>query len=130
MWVALRAGVFVLATMGFVFLQGTAPASAQQVVLTDGKIAQLKAVLNLSPAQEPHWRMLMAAMREVLSRQRPDENAGFVQRVKARVGSYVLTATSAQQIAAAARPLIASLSEEQKRDGMMVVNAMGVASLF
>ena len=130
MWMALRASVFALATMGAVCVGNIAPAAAQNVVLTEGKIAQLKSVLQLSPAQEVHWRSLIAVLRDAVERQQPGEPTGLVQRVKARVGSYVLTATALHRVSAAAQPLIASLNEEQKRDGMSVVRAMGVASLF
>ena len=129
MWMALRACAFALATMGAVCVGDVAPAKAQNVVLTEGKIAQLKNVLQLSPAQEVHWRTLIATLRDVLNRPQQDEG-GFVQRVKARVGSYVLNAAALRQVSAAAQPLIASLNEDQKRDGMGVVRAMGVASLF
>jgi hypothetical protein len=53
-----------------------------------------------------------------------------VQRVKARMKSYVLDVTAARQVAAAAQPLIATLDEDQKRDGMMMVRALGVSALF
>ena len=129
MRMGLRAGAFALAIMGAVSFGNVAPAAAQNVVLTEGKISQLKSVLQLSPSQETHWRSLIAVVRDAVDRQ-PDESGGFVQRVKARVGSYVLSASAMQRIAMAAQPLIASLNEEQKRDGMSVVRAMGVASLF
>ncbi len=130
MWMALRAGAFALATMGAVCVGNIAPAAAQNMVLTESKIVQLKNVLQLSPAQEVHWRSLMAALRDVLARPQQEESGGLVQRVKARVGAYVLNAAALRQISFAAQPLIASLNEEQKRDGMNVVRAMGVASLF
>ena len=125
----LRAGAFALAMMGAVCFGNVAPAAAQNVILTEGKISQLKSVLQLSPSQEAHWRALIAVVRDAVDRQ-PEESGGFVQRVKARVGAYVLNAAAMQRIAMAAQPLIASLNEEQKRDGMSVVRAMGVASLF
>jgi hypothetical protein len=129
MWMALRACAFALA-MGAVTVGDITPASAQNVILTEGKIAQIRSALQLSSAQEVHWRTLMATVRNVLNRPQQDEGGGLVQRVKARVGSYVLNAAALRQISVAARPLIASLNEEQKRDGMNVVNQMGVASLF
>ena len=57
MWMALRAGAFALATMVSVCVGDVAPASAQNSILTEGKIAQLKSVLHLSPAQEVHWQL-------------------------------------------------------------------------
>jgi hypothetical protein len=130
MWMAIRAGAFALATMGAVCVTGIAPAAAENVVLTESKISQIKNVLQLSPAQEAHWRALMVTVRGVIDRQQGEEPAGLVQRVKSRVGSYVLNAAALHQISFAARPLIASLNEDQRRDGMQVVRAMGVAALF
>jgi hypothetical protein len=131
MRMVLRASAVALVTMGFVFFGGlNAPARAQEVVLTEGKIAQIRSALQLSPAQEVHWRSLMLAVRETLARQQTDDNGGFVQRVKTRVGSYVLNAVAMRRISAAAQPLIMTLNEEQKRDGMNAVRNLGVASLF
>ena len=128
---AMRAGAFALATIGFVALSGLhAPVHAQEVVLTEGKIAQIRSALQLSPAQEVHWRSLMVTVRQIMSQPPAEESAGFVQRVKARVGSYVLGAVAMRRISAAAQPLIMSLNDDQKRAGMNAVQAMGVASLF
>lgn len=107
--------------------------SSQGVVVTDGMIARLKAALRLSPAQEPHWRVLEAVLRDA-SQQRQVADAsgavGFVQRVRARVKSYVIDVSAARRVAAAAQPLIATLDEDQKRDGLTAVRALGVSSLF
>lgn len=107
--------------------------SSQNIVVTDGMIARLKAALHLSPAQEPHWRLLETTLRDI-SQQRQVADAsgtvGFVQRVRARVKSYVIDVSAARRVAAAARPLIATLDEGQKRDGLTVVRALGVSSLF
>jgi len=131
MRMALRAGAFALATMGVVFFGGlNAPARAQEVVLTEGKIAQIRSALQLSPAQEVHWRSLMVAVRQIVGNQQGEDAGGFVQRVKARVGSYVLGGVAMRRISAAAQPLIMSLNEDQKRDGMNAVRNLGVASLF
>ena len=44
--------------------------------------------------------------------------------------TYVLDLSAARRVAHAAQPLIDSLDEDQKRDGMVAVRALGVASLF
>ena len=59
-----------------------------------------------------------------------ETNAGLVQRIRARVKSYVLDISAARRVANAAQPLIESLDEDQKRSGLVVVRALGVASLF
>ena len=127
MRMALRAGAFALATMGVVFFGGlNAPARAQEVVLTEGKIAQIRSALQLSPAQEVHWRSLMVAVRQIVGNQQGEDAGGFVQRVKARVGSYVLGGVAMRRISAAAQPLIMSLNEDQKRDGMNAVRNLSL----
>jgi hypothetical protein len=104
-------------------------ASSSDVVVTDAAISRLRAALRLSPAQEVHWRSLEATLRGIAKPQQ-DGNAGFVQRIRARMKSYVIDISSARRVAHAAQPLIDSLDEDQKRDGMVAVRALGVASLF
>ena len=134
MWTTARASVFALATLAVLALAGegiaVAPAHAQELVVTDAHIARLKNVLKLTPAQEVHWRAVEAALRDVVRRPPTDEITGIVQRVRARIGTYVLNATAARRVASAAQPLIASLDDQQKQDGMTAVREMGVASLF
>jgi len=106
---------------------------SQNIVVTDGMISRLKAALHLSASQETHWRTLEAALRDISQpRQVADatNSAGFVQRVRARMKSYVLDVSAARRVAVAAQPLIATLDEDQKRDGMMMVRALGVSALF
>ena len=134
MWKAAFVGAFAFVALGFSVSPngiGVAQASAQEVVVTDAHIARLKSVLRLSPSQEVHWRSLEAALRNVSgSRAGSDETAGLVQRVKARLRSYVLDAAAAHRVAVAAQPLIATLDESQKQDGLTAIRAMGVSALF
>jgi hypothetical protein len=51
---------------------------------------------------------------------------GFAQRFQAQVGGYTVTAISMARLKSAARPLIHSLSDEQKSAGMSVLSSMGV----
>ena len=105
-------------------------ASADGVVVTEDMIARLRTVLRLSAAQEVHWRALEATLRGISHKPQQDASTGLVQRVRARMKSYVLDFSAARRVAAAAQPLIESLDEDQKRDGMNAVRALGVASLF
>ena len=104
--------------------------SEPAVVVTESHIARLKSALRLTPAQEVHWRALEAELRSVIHRQHTDESTGLVQRVRARISGYVLNAAAARRVATAAQPLIATLDDEQKQNGITAVRAMGVASLF
>jgi hypothetical protein len=133
MWKAAFVGAFALVTVGSLSLTrdgiGVTQAAAQEVVVTDAHIARLKSVLRLSPAQEIHWRGLESALRSVAQRN-PSEETGLVQKVKARVRSYILDAAAAHRVAAAAQPLIATLDDQQRQQGLVAIRAMGVSALF
>jgi hypothetical protein len=133
MWKATFVGAFALVALGFSIGPngvGVTQASAQEVVVTEAHIARLKSVLKLSPAQETHWRSLEAALRNVSTQRSADEPTGLVQKVKARLRGYVLDAAAAHRVAVAAQPLIATLDETQKHDGLTAIRAMGVSALF
>jgi hypothetical protein len=71
-------------------------------------------------------------LRAHLSRQASadDQNGGIVQRARARIAQWRLSASAARRLSAAAQPLISSLDEGQKRSGMAAMRAMGVAALY
>jgi hypothetical protein len=145
MWKTVRVAALALTMFATFSFAGTgfAAANAEEtgfasggVVVTDATIARLKAALRLSPNQEVHWRTLESTLRHLAQDQQQQQvadatgSAGFVQRVKARMKSYVLDVSAARQVAAAAQPLIATLDEDQKRDGITMVRALGVSALF
>jgi hypothetical protein len=136
MWKAALAGVVTLAVMSSFSLShdglGIARAAAQDIVVTEGRIARLKNALKLTPEQERHWRPVEASLRAHLSREAAggDADAGIVRRARARLAQWTLSASAAQRVSATAQPLISSLDETQKRNGMTAIRAMGVASLF
>jgi hypothetical protein len=124
-------------SMSFVQHGSAAYAQSQTIVVTDGMIARLKAALHLSPAQEIHWQRLEATLRDTVQQRHVADatgstgaSAGFVQRVRTRMRSVVLDAWAARRVAVAARPLIATLDDNQKRVGEATLRDMGVASLF
>jgi hypothetical protein len=133
MWKATFVGAIALLTVGSVSVTrdgiGVTQAAAQEVVVTDAHIARLKTVLRLSPSQEIHWRSLEAALRNVAHKSAGDEMT-LVQKVRARLKSYVLDAAAAHRVAQAAQPLIATLDEQQKQEGLSAIRAMGVSALF
>jgi hypothetical protein len=135
MWKSALVGAMALAAMSTLSVSrdglGVAQASAQGIVVTEAKIARLKSALRLTPAQESHWRTVEASLRSHLS-QIGEESAdgGIVQRTRARLARWTLSATAMQRIRGAAQPLISSLDETQKRSGMAAIRSMGVASLF
>jgi hypothetical protein len=134
---AVFAGAVAFALMGplFVSEQGLGPsqASAQEVAVTEGKIARLRASLRLRAEQVAHWRPVEAALRAAARPQYAEANTmndGWVQKTKTRVRGYVNNAAALQQAYAAAGPLIASLDEKQRASGRNALRAMGGASMF
>lgn len=134
MWKAALAGAVALATIGSLSVtrQGieVGQAVAQELELTQVQLTQLKGVLHLRPAQEPHWRTVEATLRGY-AHQAPYQvaDAGMTHP-RAKPVSYRLDFMAIQQVASAARPLIDNLDETQKRDGMTAMQAMGMPSLF
>ena len=129
---AVFAGAVALAMMGPLFVSehgiGPATASAQDVVVTEGKIARLRAALRLTGEQLKHWHPVEAALRAAVREQR--ESQGLVQKVRDRVGSYAGSAVALQRAYSAAGPLIASLDEKQRESGRNALRSMGGALMF
>jgi hypothetical protein len=107
-------------------------AAAQDVVVTESHIARLKRSLRLTPAQQVHWHKVEAALRSYFTRTASADNsdASYYQRARARLTGYAINARAMQRLSTAAGPLIATLDEDQKRDGMQAIRAMGLASMF
>jgi hypothetical protein len=125
----LRAAAFAVATfVSFSIGGAVAPAAAQDVTLTTYHVSMLKRTLRLTAAQEPYWHKIEATVREIAAEQASDN--GIVHRVSTRVASFTLNNAALQRIAAAARPLLASLDDAQRHDAMTAVRSLGVASLF
>ena len=107
---------------------GPSSAAAQDVVVTEGKIARLRGALRLTGEQIQHWRPVEAALRAAIREQR--ENQGLVQKVRDRVSHYAGSAMALQRAMSAAGPLIASLDERQRESGRSALRSMGGASMF
>lgn len=129
---AVFAGAVALAMMGPLLVSergfGPAPAAAQDVVVTEGKIARLRSALRLTGEQLQHWRPVEAALRAAIREQR--EGEGWVRKVRDRVGDYAGSAMALQRALSAAGPLIASLDEKQRESGRNALRSMGGAALF
>ena len=116
---------WVLAT-GVAAVLAASTASAQEVVVTEGKIARLRSALRLTGEQIHHWRPVEAALRAAIREQR-GESGGWVHKVRERVGEYAGSAMALQRALSAAGPLIASLDEKQRESGRSALRAMGGA---
>ncbi len=108
---------------------GPATASAQDVVVTEGKISRLRAALRLTGEQLQHWRPVEAALRGALREQRA-EHGGWVHKVREQVNSYAGSAMAIQRAMSAAGPLISSLDEKQRESGRNALRSMGGAAMF
>ena len=130
---AVFAGAVALAMMGPLLVSehgfGPAPAAAQDVVVTEGKIARLRAALHLTGEQIRHWRPVEAALRAAIREQRA-EHTGWVHKVREQVSGYAGSAMALQRAMSAAGPLIASLDERQRESGRSALRSMGGASMF
>jgi hypothetical protein len=136
MWKAALAFAVAFATLGSLSVSldgiGITQAGAGELTITEAHIARLKNALKLTPTQEQHWRAVVVVLRAMVRSRGSDEEASaapFVQRVRARFAGYVFNAEQLLRLSSAAQPLIASLDENQKQDGMMVIRSMGIASL-
>jgi hypothetical protein len=89
-------------------------------------IGRIRNVLKLTPAQEPLWPPVEAALRDVARQQAHAETAGFVRRISRRVVSVVLNSVAVERLAIAARPLIAVLNDEQLRAASVLAQEMGL----
>ena len=97
-------------------------------------IARIKRVLGLTPKQEAHWGPVEAALRNLYRRQARSEEArteegGMMRRYRDRAVSYVMTSAAIQRLAVAARPLLAVLSEDQKRAAGSLAQEMGLSEV-
>ena len=102
-------------------------ASVGDVVVTESKIARLKRVLHLTPAQEVHWHPVEASLRRLIqASSRHEGSVGLVQRVRNGVSAYSVSAIELRRVAHTAGPLIAMLDEQQKQEGMKVIREIGL----
>jgi hypothetical protein len=127
----LCAGALALAMTG---LLPTLPATAsdygtyaEQGAATAINVARIKSVLHLRPDQERYWPAVESALRRLAERQHArSETGGFVHRISSRVVSVVLDNTAIARLAAAARPLVASLDPEQMQAASGLADEMGL----
>ena len=88
-------------------------------------VARIKSALHLTPAQEPYWAPVEAALRELARRQDRDANDGLVRRVSKRVVQVALNSATVHRLVAAARPLAKTFDEQQMRTAHGLAQEMG-----
>jgi hypothetical protein len=107
---------------------GITAAQAQQAAAVD--IARVKRVLMLTPEQEAYWPPVEAALRALARRQAAAEPAGLLRRISHRVVSIVLDSAAIKRLAVAARPLIATLRDDQKQVALAMAQEMGLGPVL
>jgi hypothetical protein len=93
-------------------------------------IARVKRVLKLTPEQEAYWPPVQAALRALARRQVAAEPTGLVRRISQRVVSIMLDGAAIRQLAVAARPLIATLHDDQKQAALAMAREMGLGPVL
>jgi hypothetical protein len=89
-------------------------------------VARIKSALHLTPAQEPYWAPVEAALRELARRQERDANDGMVRRVSKRVVQIALNSATVHRLVAAARPLVKTFDEQQMQTAHGLAQEMGL----
>jgi len=102
----------------------------QPGLLAEINIGRIRNVLQLKPEQVVYWPPVEAALRDVARQQAHNEPDGFVRRISRRVVSIVLTSAAVERLALAARPLIAVLSDDQKRAVSGLAQEMGLGPVL
>ena len=109
---------------------GYAPAVKTEVSMTSAHIARLKSVLKLTAEQESLWPAIERAFQEISHAQETaDASQGIVQRMKSKAASVALNALAMRRLASAAYPLIRTLSEQQKQNGLVFARSMGLDNI-
>jgi hypothetical protein len=134
MFKAALVGAIALATVGSFSISPEGihitPAAAQEVVVSQSQIAQLRSALRLTSDQERYWYPVEATLRAMARQQQQYQVAsadgGYIARAQSRLSGYALNAMSLQKLKSAAQPLIGRLNDEQKHAGAQVLQAMGV----
>ena len=126
------AGVIALAALS---LLSTSPSARAADMMMDGAaaahtatidVARIKSALNLTPAQEPYWGPVEAALRDLARRQERDANDGLVRRVSKRVVQVALNSATVHRLVAAARPLVKTFDEHQMQTAHGLAQEMGL----
>jgi len=73
---------------------------------------------------------LLAALRGIARHQAQGAQGGLVHRISHRVVSIVLNGNAIRRLAVAARPLIATLRDDQKQSAMMLAQEMGLGPVL
>ena len=116
-------------SLGTEFEKGTQLSARAALVISEAQIARFKTALKLTPAQEQLWVPIEAELRKITHTGERSESEGIVQRIRSRFRTIVLDVAALRRLGDVARPLLASLDDEQKQRGLQVARTMGMSSL-
>jgi hypothetical protein len=92
-------------------------------------IGRIRSVLQLTPAQETYWPPVETALRGIARQQARAEPDGVMARIGRRAVFIVLNGAAIERLAVAARPLIAVLTDDQKRAASGLAQEMGLGAV-
>jgi hypothetical protein len=126
----LFAGVLALATVGYLahaprIAHAADQAGPQIEGATKINIVRIKNTLKLTAAQKRHWPPVEAALVNIARQQARKEPDGAVKRFSRRAMAIVFDSAAVAKLAAAARPLVGVLDDEQKQAALVLAREMG-----
>lgn len=129
------AGVLVLAAAGLFPATSTAFAGEMTGIsaplgTAEIDIARVKRMLKLTDEQKAYWPPVEAALRGLARRQTAQETGELVRRISHRVVSIVLDSVAIKRLVAAARPLVATLRDDQKQTALGLAQEMGLGPVL
>lgn len=93
-------------------------------------IGRIKAALRLTAAQLPHWAPVEATLIDLSRRPKPQADSdGYLRRLGRRALTIAVDGAATARLAAAARPLIASLDQEQRQTALRLARDMGLGQM-
>ena len=136
---AALAGALVLATAGPSFagseISKMASIQAEQhargTMITYAQIARFKAALRLRPDQEGRWAAVAKVLHSMIRHNgRAEASYGYVGRIGQRAVAFTTSVLELRRLAAAARPLVEVLDDDQKMTALNLVQAMGFGGVM
>jgi len=132
----LFAGALALASV-VVLLHGTREVVASEFHetaierITAIDIVRIKNVLRLTAAQQPFWAPVEATLIDISRQQKlPPESEAIFRRINRRAVTIALNGAAVARLAAAARPLVAALDEQQRQIALQIAQEMGLGPVI
>ena len=99
------------------------------LTVTHSHIVQLKSILRLTPEQARYWPSVEVALRGLVTAHEAKETPhGIAQTVRARAAAITANSAGIARVLVAAKPLIKSLNEEQRREALALARSLGMGT--